>query len=502
MTTESSSSPSPEGTGSHSPDTGQLRSAAMSQEPRRTARLRVISASLLVALGGLLYGYDTGVISGTLAQITDDYGVSEHGVTAEFITSFILAGAVVGALGASFFARRFGRRVTIMAVASVFVAGVVFCAISPNPYVMMASRFFLGLAVGGSTQTIPTYISELAPKNKRGSYVTFFNIAIGVGILSAALVNFFLRDVEWHWKIVVAAIPAIVLVLGMIPLPESPRWLVSKGEVDTATEVLEWVRPSEKSAKKEIREIEKTRREEQRQAAKSEWSAMLSEKWMRPAIIAGVAVAVFTQITGLEMMIYYTPTLLTHVGLPSDIGLSINVMVGLVYVVMTAIGRFIVDRMGRRTLMLWTLPFAALWIALFGLTLFMGGDHPNIPLMLIFLMLFMVFQAGGIQVVGWLMGSELYPLKIRTSATSLHAMALWGSNLVVTSTALTLVNFLSPGGAMMVYAALNVIAWIVIYYRVPETRGRSLEDIESSLHEGDFLPLERKRLAREGAELH
>lgn len=499
MTTESSSSNMPEGSGPHSPDTGSLRAAALSEEPRRTARLRVLSASLLVALGGLLYGYDTGVISGTLAQIAQDYGVSEHGITAEFITSFILAGAVLGALGASFFARRFGRRITIITVASVFVLGVVFCALSPNPYIMMASRFFLGLAVGGSTQTIPTYISELAPKNKRGSYVTFFNIAIGVGILTAALVNYFLRDVEWHWKIVVAAIPAIVLVIGMIPLPESPRWLVSQGEVDTATQVLEWVRPSEKTAKSEIRDIERTRRKAQRQAAKSEWSAMFTEKWMRPAIIAGVAVAIFTQITGLEMMIYYTPTLLTHVGLPSDIGLSINVMVGVVYVVMTAVGRFIVDRMGRRTLMLWTLPFAALWILLFGITLSVGGNDPNLPLMLTFLMLFMLFQAGGIQVVGWLMGSELYPLKVRTSATSLHAMALWGSNLLVTSTALTLVNFLSPGGAMMVYAALNVIAWIVIYFRVPETKDRSLEDIESSLRDEEFLPLKRKRLAQERA---
>lgn len=496
-----STSPTPETpSDERGPFTHSFEAAAGSEDPETTSRRRVVASALVVALGGLLYGYDTGVISGTLAQIAQDFGIDSSGPQAEWITAAILAGAVVGALGASWFSSRWGRRLTIVAVAAVFLLGVLACGLSPNQWVMMASRFFLGLAVGGSTQTIPTYISELAPRDRRGGYVTFFNVAIGVGILSAALVNWLLADLAWHWKIMVAGVPAILLMLGMIPLPESPRWLIRHGESERAEEVLEWVRPTRKASRKELREIRETFRKEQKAASRSEWHALLTEKWMRPAVVAGVAVAVFTQITGLEMMIYYTPTLLTEAGMDPDLSVLVNVGVGLVYVVMTVVGRFVVDRAGRRALMLWTLPFAALSIAAFGLTLSLEGA-PDLGLVLTFLLLFMLFQSGGIQVVGWLMGSELYPLKIRSAATSLHAVGLWGSNLLVTATALTLVGLLGPGGAMFVYAGLNVVAWIVIWWRVPETKGRSLEDIEASLREKTFLPLVRKRLAKEGEEL-
>ena len=456
----------------------------------------VYYVAFVAALGGLLYGYDTGVISGTLIQIAQDFGITESyellGATfsghtvQEAITASILVGAVIGALGAGWVAVRFGRRATIIAVAVIFAVGVVLAGMSPEPLTLIGSRLLLGLAVGGCTQTIPTYIAELSPPERRGGFVTFFNVAIGLGILSAALVNVVFQDAGWHWKIVVAVVPAVLLIIGMLRAPESPRWLVNNDHVNAARMVLRWVRRDGEAADDEVGEIRHVLRREN-EAEGGPWSA-LGEAWLRPALVAGLAVAVFTQITGLEMMIYYTPVILSTVGFSSDFSLWANVGVGVVYVVMTAVGKLVVDRLGRRHLMLTMLPGSAVSIALFGLVFLVSGDRPNPWLALALLLAFMFFQAGGIQVVGWLLGSEIYPLRIRPAATGLHAASLWGANLLVTSTALTLVNALSLGGAMLVYAALNVLALVVIYFRVPETKGRSLETIERSLQRGTFLP--------------
>lgn len=467
-----------------------------------TPMANIYRVALVAALGGLLYGYNTGVISGTLIQIAGDYGITEsydllgfsmpgHRIQ-EFITASILLGAVFGALFAGWFAQRFGRRMTIIVVGAVSALGVVLAALSPEPLTMIGSRLLLGLAVGACTQTVPTYIAELAPPERRGGFVTFFNIAIGIGILSAALINVIFQEAAWQWKMLVTVIPAILLVIGMLPLPESPRWLIGHRHVDAARIVLRWVRPTGKAADREVHEIEHTLQQEG--AAGGPWRA-LGEKWMRPALIAGLSVAVFTQITGLEMMIYYTPTILDAAGFSADFALWGNVGVGVVYLVMTIIGKLIVDRIGRRTLSLVTLPGAAVSIASFGLVFLLSDGQPNPWAAILLLLAFMFFQAGGIQVVGWLTGSEIYPLKIRPAATGLHAATLWGSNLLVTSTALTLAATLTMGGAMLVYAALNVIAWIVIFFRVPETKGRSLEDIESSLKDGTFLPRQQKESA-------
>ncbi|GAA3359576.1 sugar porter family MFS transporter [Saccharopolyspora gregorii] len=456
----------------------------------------VYYVAFVAALGGLLYGYDTGVISGTLIQIAQDFGITESyrlfGATIpghtieEVITASILVGAVVGALGAGWFAMRFGRRSTIITVAVIFAVGVVLAGLSPEPLTLIGSRLLLGLAVGGCTQTIPTYIAELSPPERRGGFVTFFNVAIGIGILAAALVNVVFREAGWHWKIMVAVVPAGLLVLGMLRAPESPRWLVHHDHVDAARMVLRWVRPDGPAADREVRGIEHVLQREN-EARGGPWSA-LGEKWLRPALVAGLAVAIFTQITGLEMMIYYTPVILTMVGFSSGFSLWANVGVGVVYVVMTLVGKLVVDRIGRRSLMLTMLPGSAISIALFGLLFLVSGQRPDPWLALALLLAFMFFQAGGIQVVGWLIGSEIYPLRIRPAATGLHAAALWGANLLVTSTALTLVNALTLGGAMLVYAALNVLAWVVVLLRVPETKGRSLETIERSLKRGTFLP--------------
>ncbi|WIB26452.1 sugar porter family MFS transporter [Curtobacterium sp. MCSS17_015] len=459
-------------------------------EKARSVKRHVTRVAFVAALGGLLYGYDTGVISGTLIEIGKEFSVGS--AVKEFITASILVGAILGAFLTGPVSARVGRRRTILLIAAVFMLGVLFAAVSPSPVFLVLSRLFLGLAVGGSTQTIPTYIAEIAPGPRRGSLVTVFNCAIGVGILAAALVGVTLNGVvSWRFMIGVAAAPAIVLLLGMLRLPESPRWFVSKDRVGPARQVLRWLRPTSRAAEDELDEIRRLDDAEP-DSGKGQWS-QLRKPWVRPALVAGLIVAAFTQLTGLEMMIYYTPTILTDAGFPHVYSLWANVGVGVVYLVMTFVGSRVVDRVGRRRLTLVMLPGAAMSIGLFGALFFLQDGKPSPVLTIVLILAFMFFQAGGIQVVGWLIGSEMYPLRVRAAATSLHAMVLWGADLLVTSTALTLTGWIGLGGTMLVYAALNVLGWVLVFLRVPETKGRSLEQIEQSLRDETFLPRASRR---------
>jgi MFS family permease len=284
-------------------------------EQARTTRHHVTRVAFVAALGGLLYGYDTGVISGTLIEIGKEFSIGS--AVKEFITASILVGAILGAFLTGPVSARIGRRRTILLIAGVFVLGVLFAAVSPSPV-------FLGLAVGGSTQTIPTYIAEIAPGPRRGSLVTVFNCAIGVGILAAALVGVTLNGVvSWRFMIGVAAAPAIVLLLGMLRLPESPRWFVSQNRVGPARQVLRWLRPTHRDAEDELDEIRRLDDAEP-DSRSGQWS-QLRKPWVRPALVAGLIVAAFTQLTGLEMMIYYTPTILTDAGFPHVYSLWANV---------------------------------------------------------------------------------------------------------------------------------------------------------------------------------
>lgn len=461
-------------------------------ETERRTKRHVTRVAFVAAIGGLLYGYDTGVISGTLIEIGKEFSIDA--TVKEFITASILVGAILGAFLTGPVSARIGRRRTILFIAAVFGLGVLFAAVSPSPVFLVLSRLFLGLAVGGSTQTIPTYIAEIAPGPRRGSLVTVFNCAIGVGILSAAVVGVTLNGVvSWRFMIGVAAAPAIVLLLGMLKLPESPRWFVSQDRIGPARRVLRWLRPDQRAAEDELDEIRKLDDVEP-SSGSGQWS-QLRKPWVRPALVAGLIVAAFTQLTGLEMMIYYTPTILTDAGFPHEYSLWANVGVGVVYLVMTFVGSRLVDRIGRRRLTLVMLPGAAVSIGLFGVLFFVTGGNPSPVLTIVLILAFMFFQAGGIQVVGWLIGSEMYPLRIRAAATSLHAMVLWGANLLVTSTALTLTGWIGLGGTMLVYAALNVLGWVLVFLRVPETKGRSLEQIEQSLRDETFLPHRSRREA-------
>ncbi|WP_336761250.1 MULTISPECIES: sugar porter family MFS transporter [unclassified Asaia] len=450
------------------------------------AKYILILAAVVAAICGGLYGYDTGIISGALLLISDDFHLSS--TMQEMVASAILAGAILGALAAGSFSEKYGRRACVTLVSGVFVLGALACAFSPDVWLLIISRVFLGFAVGGSTQVVPMYISELAPAEKRGTLVTMFNVAIGLGILLANIIGFTERE-AWGWRPMVglAAIPAAIVFVSMFFMPKSPRWTAENEGMKRAIIELGRIRTSKKVIRKEVREMRENA--ESADPRNRGWKGLF-RPWVRPALVAALGVAFFTQCGGLEMMIYYAPTFLRDAGFGASSALMASLGVAITYCIMTFIGCLIVDRVGRRRLMLIMGPGSIVSLIGLGIVFAMhpAAGSAGSYLVIVFLLLFMAFNSGGIQVCGWLLGAEMFPLSMRGQATSLHAATLWGSDLLVTGTALTLVQLITLGGTMWFYAAVNLASVAFIFFFVPETAGATLEDIELALHEKRFRP--------------
>ncbi|MFF9360296.1 sugar porter family MFS transporter [Streptomyces griseoluteus] len=463
-------------------------------ETRRTDRAgagglngHMLMAAVVSAISGLLYGYDTGIISGALLQISDEFHIGS--TMKETIAAGILLGAVIGSLVCSRLCERFGRHRTILLICGIFIAGSLSCALAPDAVGLALARVLLGFAVGGATQTVPMYVAELAPMAIRGRLVLCFQLAIGAGIVIATVVGA-TEAVSWRVAIGAAAAPALLMLLGQLRLPESPRWLILRhGRTDRAREVLEELRPEGYDVAAELDEIAGlARQQEDTDRTERGWRG-LRQPWVRPALIVGCGIAAFTQLSGIEMIIYYAPTILTDNGFPRTDALRISVALGVVYLVMMIVGLWIVDKVGRRRLTLVMVPGAALSLFVLGALYVTGhGTRAYVPAIVGCLLAFMFFNAGGLQLMGWLTGSEIHPLSVRSAATSVQSATLWSTNLLITLTLLTMINAFGVGQVFWIYALFNVAAWLFVRRRMPELTGRSLEDIERHLKERKFRP--------------
>ena len=455
----------------------------------------MLMVAVVSAVSGLLYGYDTGIISGALLQISDEFDTG-HGIE-QAIAAGILLGAVIGALVCSFLSERYGRHRTILLICTIFVVGSLACSVAPSAVTLALARIVLGFAVGGATQTVPMYVAEMAPTAIRGRLVLCFQLAIGVGIVISTLVGAS-EAVSWRLSIGAAAVPALLMLLLQMRLPESPRWLVKHDRRDEAKQVLERVRPESFDIDAELAgivEIEQRKQETKR--VNRGWSG-LRQPWVRPALIVGCGIAAFTQLSGIEMIIYYAPTILTDNGFSTTAALRVSVALGVTYLVMQIVGLLIVDRVGRRRLTLVMVPGAAL--SLFVLGAFFVTDNAgtdSIPFIVACLIVFMLFNAGGLQLMGWLTGSEIYPLAVRGAGTSVQSATLWSTNLLITLTLLSMIDLFGVGQVFWIYGLFNVAAWIFVWRLMPELTGHSLEDIESRLQDGRFRP---KDFAKEPAQ--
>ncbi|WP_269089084.1 sugar porter family MFS transporter [Mycobacterium avium] len=452
--------------------------------PSRQLTGAVVIIALVAAISGMLYGYDTGVISWALLQLTQDFNITEG--WQQVIAASILLGAVAGALTCSWLSDLRGRRGALLMLAVVFIVGALWCADAADSVMLSLGRLVLGFAVGGATQTAPMYVAELAPPAYRGRLVLCFQIAIGVGILTATLVGAG-GSISWRGPIGLACVPAAIMLWLLLRLPESPRWLVKKDNRDAARAVLEHVRPEGYDVAAELDEATELARVE-RTATTRGWRG-LRDAWVRPALVLGCGIAVFTQLSGIEMIIYYSPTILTDDGVYRSVALQVSVCLGAAYLITQLVGLAIIDRVGRRRLTLIMVPGAAISLFALGL-LFITSDSGRdvIPYIMICLIAFMLFNGGGLQLMGWLTGSETYPLAVRPAATALQSATLWGTNLVITLTMLSLIKAIGVGPSMWLYALFNVAAWIFVFFRMPDLTGKTLEEIEYQLSEGKFRP--------------
>jgi sugar porter (SP) family MFS transporter len=332
------------------------------------------------------------------------------------------------------------------------------------------------------------YVAELAPAERRGRLVLTFQVAIGVGIVISTIVGAS-RAVSWRLSIGLAAVPALLMLLLMIRLPESPRWLMKRDDRDGARTVLQRLRPDGEDVEPELSDIAELEDKEREVGETNRGWSGLRQGWVRPALVVGCGIAVFTQLSGIEMIIYYAPTILTNNGFSTNAALRVSVALGVTYLVMMLVGLSIVDRVGRRRLTLTMVPGAAAALGVLG-ALFVTGHsgRGDTPFIIACLVVFMFFNAGGLQLMGWLTGSETYPLAVRGAGTSAQAATLWSTNLLITLTLLSIINAMGVGPTMWLYGAFNVAAWFFVWRRMPELTGHSLEDIERKLHEGHFRP--------------
>jgi MFS transporter, SP family, galactose:H+ symporter len=454
----------------------QVKAVPGSLPRQATSRGFVLIAAAFAALGGLLFGYDTGVISGALIFIRSQFHLSVF--HQELVVSVVLVGAAFGALSGGRLADAFGRRFMLVVTALIFVAGAIVCATAPSLGVLVAGRIVVGLGIGFSTSTVPVYISEVSPAEARGWQVSLFQLAITVGILAAYLVDYaFAAGGQWRWMLGLAVVPGAILGLAMLAMPETPRWLAKHGHADTARNVLARIRGTQ-DVNREFREIEETL---SRADERGRFSDLMAAS-VRPALIIGIGLAIAQQITGINTVIYYAPTIIQSAGISSAAGAILATAgIGVVNVLMTILAMWLIDRVGRRPLLLTGIAGMILSLGTLGLVF-----HTHAPsaalgwLAVIILMAYVASFAISLGPIFWLLIAEIYPLKIRGVAEGTAAGTNWAANLLVSITFLSLVQALGPSWTFWVYGLLAIATWLFSYYLVPETKGRTLEEIEKS----------------------
>jgi SP family galactose:H+ symporter-like MFS transporter len=437
-------------------------------------------AAAITATGGLLFGYDTGVISGALLFITKDFAPLSSFLQG-VIVSVLLVGAVTGAIAGGPLSDRLGRRPVVLLAAIIFAVGAIAAALAPNVLILIFARFILGLGVGLASLIVPLYIAEIAPPDTRGALVSLNQLMITIGILLSYIVGVAFTPIEgWRYMFAVAVIPALILGIGMFTLPESPRWLVKNGKLDKARSVLLLSRV-EAGVETEMQQMEEIERIE-RQQAQVGYKELLAP-WIRPALIVGVGLAIFQQITGINTVIYYAPTILEKVGFSAGGAIAATALgVGAVNVGFTILAVYIVDRVGRRPLLLIGLIGMIVSLGLLGVVFSLGATSGAAGLLAtVCLALYIASFAISLGPIFWLMISEIYPLNMRGSAMSIAALCNWGSNFIVALIFPVLLATFGGAGSFWLFAALGIVAWIFVYFMVPETKGRTLEEIEADL---------------------
>ncbi len=434
----------------------------------------VILISVVVAFGGLLFGFDTAVISGTINFIQPYFGLSEAGLG--WTVSSLLFGCIAGVSLAGKTSDFYGRKKILMLAAFFFIISAVGSALSTNLPVFIAARVIGGIAVGVASILSPMYIAEIAPAKYRGRLVSLNQLAIVIGILVAFFTNYLLVNTgenNWRWMLVVMAIPALLLFFGLFFVPESPRWLVAQNREKSAFNVLV------KTAGKNLatRELENIR-ETLQNSEEATYRELLTPR-VKPILWIGVILAIFQQITGINTIMYYAPKIFAQIGQSNDTALLQTIAIGATNLIFTIVAMLFIDRFGRKFLMV--IGSIGMTVMLAGLSLLYFMGQATGILVLTFILGYIAFFAASLGPALWVVVSEIFPNRLRSKGMSVALVSLWIAATVIAIVFPIMLDALSGAVTFMIFAFICLInLWYVLRY-VPETKGKTLEELENEL---------------------
>ncbi len=476
----------------------------MAEKSNKQNKALVYMIATVAATGGLLFGFDTGVISGAIPFFQKAFGITDNWI--EIITTAGLVGAVIGAMFSGRIADIVGRKKVILTSAIIFAIGALWSGISTGPMMLVCARFFLGIAIGVSSFAVPLYIAEISPTKSRGTLVSMFQLLITIGILVSYLSDsaFAVPDGDpafttcWRPMFYVGVIPAAIMFIGMIFLPETPRWLISKGFDVKCREVLEKV--EEPALVEEV--ISKMKADiEADKNNKVSWTDIF-KKWLRIPLIIAIGIMFVQQFTGINTIIYYSPKIFLMSGYAdAQAAVWASVSVGIVNVAFTILSLFMIDRLGRRKL--YFIGLTGIVVALiamgtcFALQSTLGDSIKWLTVSLVWV--YIAFFAISLGPLGWLIISEVFPLSVRGIGSSIGALSNWLFNGVVAFTFFKIVKGLTmpgseiilkgedlgnPAGAFYLYALVGILGLIWGFFFIPETKNVTLEKIEEHWRQG------------------
>jgi SP family arabinose:H+ symporter-like MFS transporter len=444
----------------------------------KASSLFVVKVSFVAALGGLLFGYDTAVIAGVIGSLQKRFELSP--LMTGWAASSAIWGCAFGAMFAGYFSDRFGRKKVLIVTAILFIISSIGAMLPRNLAEFLVARFIGGLGIGAASMLSPMYISEIAPSRNRGRLVSLYQLAIVIGINLIYFVNLVIAsfgdeawNVETGWRYMLGSgtIPAVLFLALLFMVPESPRWLVKKGKYDDALDTLEKVNGPAEGASV-LNEIKQTLLQETGKV-----SDLFSRRW-RPALVIGVILALFSQVTGINAIIYYAPEIFKAIGFASESALLQTVLIGSINTLFTFVALWLIDRAGRKKLLEWGV--GGMVVCLFAVGLCFYLNLTSGPWLVLFILAYIACFASSLGPIPWVLISEIFPTRTRGIAMSFCTVVLWVGVLAITQFTPLLLQRLGGAFTFWIFMINAIFLFWFVWSRIPETKQRTLEEIEQS----------------------